>query len=338
MAKEKLKTINDIAKLANVSKATVSKVINDYPDVNKDTKRKILKIMREHNYWPNATARSLSTNKSLTIGIFDPSRLNNFFFREVFEGVEYTLGTHGYDILYFTNKRWGDTWVDFSFTEKCYNRNVDGVLLMGFGQIESDYFARLLNSDIPTVAVDLDIVGKNASYVMSDNVNGARLAVEYLYKMGHEKIGMIMGPSGFKPAKDRFLGFQKTINKLGLRYNSDWVLSGEYGQKTGFEYIERILKLEDRPTAIFSEDIFSIGIINALKKKKMFVPKDFSLVGFDNIELSKHYNLTTIDQNQFNLGKAASELLLKILNKENFSPVIMPASLVERGSCYNLSS
>ncbi|MFW6047646.1 MAG: LacI family DNA-binding transcriptional regulator [Candidatus Woesearchaeota archaeon] len=336
MGQEKLKTINDIAKIANVSKATVSKVINDYPDVNEKTKKKILKIMREHNYWPNATARSLSTNKSLTIGIFDPSRLNNFFFREVFEGVEYTLGENGYDILYFTNKRWGETWVEFSFTEKCHNRNVDGVLLMGFGEINSKYFNNLLGSDIPTVAVDLDIVGKNASYVMSDNFNGARIAVDYLYNLGHRKIGMIMGPSGFKPAKDRFLGFQTKVNELGLKYNSDWVLSGQYGQKTAFEYIDRILKLEERPTAIFSEDVFSIGIINALKKRKMSVPNDFSLVGFDNVELSEHYDLTTIDQNQFALGKAASELLLKILNKKNFSPVIMPAKLVERGSCLNL--
>ncbi|MFW5981488.1 MAG: LacI family DNA-binding transcriptional regulator, partial [bacterium] len=254
LAQEKLKTINDIARIAKVSKATVSKVINDYPDVNENTKSRVLKIMREHNYWPNATARSLSTNKSLTIGIFDPSRLNNFFFREVFEGVEFTLGENGYDIIYFTNKRWGDTWVEFSFTEKCHNRNVDGVLLMGFGEIEPGYFTNLLNSDIPTVAVDLDLVGKNASYVMSDNVNGARMAVEYLYKMGHRKIGMIMGPGGFKPAKDRFLGFQTKINELGLKYNPDWILSGEYDQKTSYEYLEKIMYLSDRPTAIFSED------------------------------------------------------------------------------------
>ncbi|MFW6021949.1 MAG: LacI family DNA-binding transcriptional regulator [Halanaerobiaceae bacterium] len=335
MGKEKLKTttINDIARIADVSKATVSKVINNYPEVSQETRKKILKIMKENNYWPNATARSLSTNKSDIIGIFDPSRLNNFFFREVFEGVEYVLGEEGYDIIYFTNKRWGDTWVDFSFTEKCRNRSVDGVLLMGFGNINNNKFYSLLKSNIPTVSVDLDVVGKNASYVCSDNVSGAKTAVNYLYNLGHRKIGMVMGPGGLKPARDRFLGFQAAINELNLKYNSDWVYSGEYIEETGYEYVDIILRKKDRPTAIFAEDIFAIGIINALKENGYKVPDDFSIIGFDNIELSKHYNLTTIDQNQFGLGKVASQLLLKIIRKENFSPIISATKLVERGSC-----
>ncbi|MFW5981600.1 MAG: LacI family DNA-binding transcriptional regulator [Halanaerobiaceae bacterium] len=333
MGQEKLKTINDIAKIANVSKATVSKVINDYPDVNENTKKKILKIMQEHNYWPNATARSLSTNKSYTIGIFDPIKLNNFFFREVFEGVEFALGERGYDILYFSNKNRENSWVDFSFSDYCYNRNVDGVLLMGFGIVKQGFFNNLLESDIPTVAVDLDLLGKKASYVMSDNVGGARIAVDYLYKKGHRKIGMITGPNGFRPAQDRFLGFQTRLNELGLKYNSEWIFSGQYCQQTAFDYIDKILKLNDRPTAIFSEDIFSIGIINALKRRNMSVPQDFSLVGFDNIELSKHYDLTTIEQNKYDLGKSASELLINIINENNFSPVIIPTKIIERGSC-----
>src|SRR5690554_1352341 len=162
-------TIKDIAKIARVSKATVSKVINRHPGVKEETKRNVLRVMRENNFWPNSIARSLSTSKSYTIGIFDPGRLNNFFFREVFEGIERELGMKGYDILYFTDKKWDGSWVNFGYTEISKNRSVDGVILMGFGRIDMTEFQDLLHSDMPAVFIDLDLVGKNASYVISDN-------------------------------------------------------------------------------------------------------------------------------------------------------------------------
>lgn len=326
-------TIKDIAKIANVSKATVSKVLNNYPGVKEETRENIIKIMKQHNYWPNSIARSLSANKSYTIGIFDPGNLNNFFFREVFEGIESVLGEKGYDILYFTNKKWDDLWVNFSYKEKCKNRNVDGVLMMGFGKVDISQFDKLLESDIPTVFIDLDLVGRNASYVTSDNINGAKTAVKYLNNLGHKRIALIMGPNGFKVAQDRFFGFQTALDELNLPYNPDWIFSGEYSLETGYNAMLEMLKMKERPTAIFGEDLFVIGAIRALRDNGLEVPKDFSLIGFDDIELSKHYDLTSISQDKFGLGEAASRLLLKIINKSNFSPLVLPTKLVERKTC-----
>ena len=326
-------TINDIARMADVSKATVSKVINDYPGVNPKTKEKVLEVMRDNNYWPNATARSLSTNRSFTIGIFDPSRLNNFFFREVMEGIESLLGEKGFDILYFTNKNWGDTWVDFSFAEKSLNRNIDGVLMMGFGEVDFSQFNKLIQSKIPTVFIDLMIEGKKTSYVTSDNISGAKKAIKYLYKMGHRDIGIIRGPSGFKPAEDRFKGFRETLTELDITYHPEWVKADDYSEEAGYKKMKELLQLDEKPTAIFCEDIFAVGAIQVLKENKLEVPDDISFIGFDDIELSRHYGLTTIAQDKIKIGRKAAELLLKIIYKEEFSPVIIPTELVERKSC-----
>jgi len=326
-------TINDIAKIANVSKATVSKVINNYPGVKEETKKHVLKVIKEQNYWPNSIARSLSTNKSFIIGIFEPVKINNFFFREVFEGIENVMGEEGYDILYFTNKLWEDSWLKFSFKEKCVNRGVDGVIMMGFGRVNLSEFDGLLNSNIPAVFVDLDLVGSNTSYVTSNNVEGAEMAIKYLAGLGHKKIAMIKGPIGFKLANDRFTGYQRTIHVLNLEYNPDWVFSGEYSIETGYNAINEILKMRNRPTAIFAEDIISIGVMRGLKENGLSVPDDFSLMGFDNIELGRHYGLTTINQDRNGLGEAASRLLMDIINKKNFSPVVLPVELIERDTC-----
>lgn len=326
-------TINDIAKIAKVSKATVSKVINNYPGVKEETKKHVLNVIREQNYWPNSIARSLSTNKSFIIGIFEPININNFFFREVFEGIENVFGEEGYDILYFTNKRWEDSWIKFTFKEKCMNRGVDGVIMMGFGRVNLSEFDELLNSNIPTVFIDLDLVGSNTSYVTSNNVDGAEMAIRYLAGLGHKKIAMIKGPTGFKLANDRFTGYQKTLHDLNLEYNPEWVFSGEYSIETGYNAIHRMLKMDNKPTAIFAEDIISIGVINGLKENGLSVPEDFSIIGFDNIELCRHYGLTTISQDRNGLGEAASRLLLNIINKKNFSPVILPVNLIERNTC-----
>jgi LacI family transcriptional regulator/LacI family purine nucleotide synthesis repressor len=326
-------TINDIAKLAKVSKATVSKVLNGHPGVKDETRKNILRIMKQNNYWPNSIARSLSTNKSYTIGIFDPMRLNNFFFREVFEGIESVFGEQGYDILYFANKKWDNSWVNYGYKEKCEDRNVDGIIMMGFGRVDSSQFDSLLQSDIPTVFIDLDLVGRNASYVTSDNINGAKTAINYLYNLGHRKIAMLMGPSGFRVAHDRLLGFQTAVNELNIEYNPDWLFNGEYEIETGYNAMQEILKMPKKPTAIFGEDILAIGAIKAIEDNGFSVPEDFSVVGFDDIELSRHYDLTTISQDIIGLGESAAKLLLRIIEKANFPPVILPTKLIERKTC-----
>lgn len=331
-------TIKDIAKKAGVSTATVSRVLNNYPDVSLKTREKIIKIIKELNYTPSAVARSLSTNKSYTVGIFFTDHFNTGlqhpFFREVIFGMEKEFGENGYDMVYFTNRRWGDS---FSYTEKCKNRHVDGVILIGVPKTDPN-LNKLLDSEIPTVFIDLDVIGKNASYVISDNAMGARQAVEYLYNLGHRKIGMITGLNITIPTQERLKGFLQAVNKLQLPYNPQWIVNGQYNEEAGYAAMQQIIEMEDRPTAIFCHsDIMAIGAIKAIYDSGMEVPKDFSVIGFDNIEISGYFKpgLTTIHQDKPGMGKEAAKLLLKIINNsgQSHAPVILPTKLMERETC-----
>lgn len=331
-------TIKDIANQADVSTTTVSRVINDHPDVNDETRKKILKIIKKNNYRPNTVARSLSTSKSYTIGVFFTDHFNSGlhhpFFREVIYGLEKSLGNEGYDIVYFTNRQWGDK---FSYLEKCKDRHVDGVVLMGVLKDDPN-LPKLLASDIPVVFVDIDIKRENASYVISDNVSGAKKAVKYLYGLGHSKIGMLMGIKTAKPTNDRFIGFKEALKDLDLNYKSNWIFNGKYSEEGGYRAAEKMLNLSDRPTAIFCQsDGMAIGAMRAIEDAGFKVPDDFSVIGFDDIEVSSYVKpaLTTIKQNKKKMGESATKLLMSMMEKsnKNSSPIILPVELIERDSC-----
>jgi LacI family transcriptional regulator len=332
-----LVTIDDVARMAEVSKSTVSKVINNYSGVSSKTRERVLKAMKECNYWPNATARSLTTSRSGIVGLFVASQLNDRFFREVLDGLETSLGEKAYDILYLSSRRADNTGSRFGFVEKARDRHVDGVIFLSYLKTEIQGFDEILGSDIPVVFVDVDLVGKRASYVMSDNLKSGSLAAEYLVRMGHRAIGLIDGRHYSKPAQDRLTGFQKTLAEYEVPYNPDWVFRGEFSEEAGYHAMQEILSMSRRPTAIVAQDLMAIGAIKALRDAGLSVPEDMSIVGFDDIELSRHYDLTTVRQKKDVMGREAGELILRIIRGEVFSPVTVDTEFVERGSCRRLA-
>jgi len=331
-------TIKDIAQIANVSTTTVSRVINNYPDVSDKTRKKIKKIIQEKNYRPNSVARSLSTNKSNSIGIFFTDHFNSGlhhpFFREVIYGMEKSLGNKGYDIVYFTNRHWGEK---FSYVEKCKDRNVDGVALMGVLKNDPN-IKKLLNSNVPSVFVDVDISGNYSSYVISDNIEGSKKAINYLYDLGHRKIGMLMGIDTSKTSQDRLKGYKQALTELNLSFNKDWVFDGKYSEEGGYKAIKNMLKLRSYPTAIFCQsDGMAIGAMKAIEDSSLKITDDFSIIGFDDIEASRYVKppLTTIAQNKEKMGSSVSKLLIKMIEekKQNVDPIKLPVKLIKRESC-----
>ncbi len=330
-------TIKDIARKANVSITTVSKVMNNYSDISEETKKKVQKIIEDNNYRPNANARSLSTNKSYSIGLFfkdhQNSGLRHPFFRDIIYGLEQEFCNFGYDLILFSNK-WGDK---FKYLEKCNHRKVDGAILMGMPRTDAD-LKELLEAKIPSMFIDLDILGETASYVMSNNVKGAKLAVKHLYELGHRKIATIMGENMTKPAQDRLEGYKEALKEYDIPFRKEWSLEGEFSEKYGFKSMQKLIEQKERPTAIFCQgDQIAIGAIKAIHKSKYDVPADFSVIGFDDIEISRYIEpqLTTIQQNKFEMGKKAAKQLINIINhpEEKYSPVILPTKLVKRKSC-----
>lgn len=331
-------TIKDIAQKAGVSVATVSKVLNNYPDVSEKTKDKVRQVVKACNFRPNAVARSLTTNKSYSIGVFFTDHFNTGlqhpFFREVIFGMEKTLGQNGYDLLYFADRKWGE---NFSYREKCKNRHVDGVILIGVARDDAN-LGELLDSDLPVVFVDIDILGKNSSYVISDNTNGAAMAVRYLHSLGHTEIGMIMGLTSTKTTQDRLIGFQMALQELKLSYNSKWLVNGDYTEEGGYLGMNQLLQNKQLPTAVFCQgDNMAIGAMKAIEEAGYKVPDDFSVIGFDDIEVSRYVKpgLTTIRQDKLEMGRSAAELLLKMINEPygTYLPLILPVEVVERESC-----
>lgn len=335
-----LATIKDIAKLAGVSITTVSKVINNYPDIGQETRKKVIKIMEKANYRPNAIARSLSTNKSNSIGVFihfHPSRgLHHIFFHEVLFALETKLGKKGYDFVYFSDLKWKKT---CNYLAKCLNRHIDGAVLMGVSV--DDNLDELLQSEIPVVLLDLDISGNNASYITSDNVSGAKQVVNHLYKLGHQNIGMIAGEVTF-PTKCRSKGFLEEINNLHMTTKTDWIVNTSYSEEGGYKAMTEMLKRKDLPTAFFCHsDMIAIGAMKAIKDTGYSVPDDFSIIGFDDVEISSYINpnLTTIKQDTYLMGDTAADILQTMMNNpdKTSNPFVLPVELVVRESCKKIN-
>jgi len=309
-------TIKDIAKKAEVSVATVSKVMNGYDDIGEVTKAKVLKIIKENNYRPNANAQSLRTNKSFLVGLFfkdhQDSGVKHPFFRGIISGLEERLLENNYDMILFS-ANWED---QFSYLEKCQFRNVDGAILMGVPK-DDPKLPELLKAKIPSVFIDLDISDAKASYIISDNEKGAREAVRHLAELGHQKIAVIEGEEITIPTQKRLAGYKAEMKAQNLEIKDDWIIQGRFSVDGGIKAMEKILKLEDRPTAIFCMgDEIAVGAMQTIKEAGLNVPDDFSIVGFDDIEISQYLNpaLTTIRQQKDEMGIEAANMVLEMIN------------------------
>jgi len=335
-----LLTIKDIAKKAGVSTATVSKVMNGYDDIGEETKLKVQRIIKENNYRPNANAQSLRTKKSFLVGLFfkdhQDSGLKHPFFRGIISGMEDTLIENNYDMILFA-ANWED---QFSYLDKCQFRNVDGAVLMGVPKNDPK-LPELIEAGIPLVFIDVDIEDKRVSYIISDNIDGAKKAVRHLAELGHEKIAIITGEAITVPTQMRLKGYREEMEAQNASINEDWIIEGRFSVDGGYEAMQKLLKIEDRPTAIFCQgDEIAIGAMKAIKEAGLKVPDDFSIVGFDDIEISQYLNpaLTTIRQQKEEMGIEAADMIIKLINhkEEKVEPEVIKTKLIERSTTKKL--
>ena len=185
-------TIRQLARLSGVSIGTVSRALNGYSDVNADTRERIIRLAREHDYTPAAAARSLVTQRSHVVGVFLETGeghpdLQHPFFHEVLVGLKNAIGECGYDLLLFASDRPGNGYGEHSYLKRCRHHSVEGAVLMGVDP-EDPEVRRLLRSGLPCVGVDVECTGPSAAYIVSDNESGSALAVRHLYALGHRRI------------------------------------------------------------------------------------------------------------------------------------------------------
>lgn len=332
-------TIYEIAEKAGVAPGTVSKVFNNYKQINEKTREKVLAVAKEMGYVPNIAASSIKTNQSYLIGVIFPENvgigLNHQFFSAILESFRNRMGEHGYDTIFINNKLGNNT---IGYLDHCKYRNVDGAFIITALEDDLDV-KKLLNSHIKCVTTDMVI--DQIPYVLSDNHEGAKLAVDYLYDQGHRKIGHIAGPLSTMPGGERFEGYLEALEALGISFDPMWMAESEWftyeaAHEATLKYIEQF-DADSMPTALFvSSDLMALAVIDALSTKKIKVPDDMSIVGFDDIEIAKYATpkLTTVHQNTKVIGETVADTLYRSILDESQHIMVprVPVSLIIRES------
>ena len=315
-------TIRDVAKKSNVSLMTVSRVVNKKGNISKATAAKVLKAIRELNYRPNITARSLAAKKSDFIAIIVPD-ISNPFFSEMMKGAEDFARENGYNI--FLGDTEGKVELEKEYIDAAINRMADGIVLVA-PRLENNLICEI-NDNIPLVIVDRSINKNDIPQVYIDNLKGATSAVEHLINLNHKRIAFLSGPRGVQDSLQRENGYVMALEKYNIPVNPKLMLTGDFSFKGGRDAFEKFFSNYPKPTAIFaSNDIMAFGLIQRAHEMNVKVPKDVSIVGFDDISLSSLVNppLTTVRHPMLKMGSKAVELLINKLNnkvdtKINFS-------------------
>jgi LacI family transcriptional regulator len=302
----------------------------------------VLDTARKLDYAPSAAARTLVKRRSQLIGVVlytgaEHPDIGHPFFQDVLVGLKHGIGARGYDLLLFATEQphsSGDG--AHSYLRRARQHRVDGVVLMGVDRTDPEV-ARLLEADIPLIGVDLDVSGPRATYVASDNVGGARLAVRHLHDLGHRRIATVNGPEDSKPGADRLLGFRAELQALGLEGRAGYEQPGDFYTESGETAMQALLALPEPPTAVFAaSDLMAVGAIKVARDAGMTVPGDLAVVGFDDIQLASLLDpsLTTIRQDKFGLGLAATRALVDQIENPDVTPPVLtlPVELVVRAS------
>ncbi len=332
-------TINDIAKLTNVSKSTISRVINRSGPVASQTRERVMKAIDALNYQPNEIARSLSLKRTKTIGIIvqdirNPYYAESCWYAErMFKRFEYKT------IICNADNNPED---EATILDNMRFRNVDGILCVGIQEDASRIVGFLTKTDIPLVLVDREIKNFDIKQVVIDNEYGGHLVADYLFSLGHRDIAFVT--SKFTEAeRHRLAGFQEAFINRNLYLSPDFIItqSEEQWHKGECPALVELFKTDAPPTAIFaSNDFKAFHVLNILKKNNISVPEEVSLVGYDDVDAASYVSpaLTTVHQPMDQLIDNGAQLLLKLINSEEAEDMetILRPWLVERESTKEL--
>lgn len=310
--------IKKIAERANVSTATVSRLINKTSYISPETAEKVWSAIDELGYYPNVNARGLASGRSLLLGLI-VSDIVNPFFPELVKSFEEAAMQQGYEII--TANTNYDPARTAQRVRRLIERRVDGVAVMT-SEMDQTLIDELSTRGIPIVFLDTGKVRENISNVRIDYEQGISEAVNHLLELGHRQIGFISGPLGLKSAKIRRSAFLRFLRKRGIIESKELVTVGDHKIGGGKAAMMRLLKLEKRPTAVLaSNDLTAIGALQALRVSGLRVPEDMSLIGFDDIDLSQSTDppLTTVNVSRARVAESAFMSLFKHINGETKS-------------------
>jgi len=327
--------IREIAKRAKVSTATVSRTINRIPTVNPALAKRVWKVVDELGYYPNTQARALVSGRSRIFGLI-VSEITNPFFPEIVQVFETIAVQHHYEIL-LTSTVHDPRRMETS-VRRMIERRVDGVAVMTFG-MEELLLEDLKIRNVPLVFVDVGPSRPRVSNIRIDYLHGIRQAVQHLAALRHQRIAFITGPLHLKSAVARKNAFTQSMEEIGLPVEPGLVVEGDHGVEGGMAGLAKLLPVRPRPTAVLcSNDMTAIGVMRQSYEEKISIPRDLSVVGFDDIRLSQFVlpPLTTVQMSQAELARLAFHALLTDVQRETPAPegteYVLKTSLVLRKS------
>lgn len=327
-------TIYDVAREAGVSMATVSRVVNNNPNVKPQTRKKVFEAIERLGYRPNAVARGLASKKTTTVGVVIPD-ISNQIFAEVARGIEDIANMYHYNIILCNADKRKEK--EIRVINTLLEKQVDGLLFMG-GVVTEDHLVAFRTSSVPIVLCATADENDVMPSVDIDHELAAYDAVKLLIDQGHKRIAMISG-SLQDPANGyaRYQGYKKALEEAGIPVTEELVRVGNYKYESGIEAAKYFLELPTRPTAIFAAtDEMAIGAIHTVQDHGLSVPNDISIISVDNIRMASMVRpqLTTVAQPMYDIGAVSMRLLTKLMNKETVTQtkVVLPHETIVRKS------
>ncbi|UOQ48333.1 LacI family transcriptional regulator [Gracilibacillus caseinilyticus] len=331
-------TIREIAKMAGVSPGTVSKVINQTGSISPNTIQKVKRVIEDTGYQPSFSAKALATKKSNMIGLIYAGEVhvefNHPFFNQVINAFKNSVGQLGYDLLVFSNQSFNIGKEDYVARAKHYQ--LDGCLIIAGEHIEEAIY-QLDQSDIPTVAVDLELSGERSSYVMADNEKISRQVVEYFYLNGIRKVAFIGGQEDSVISNVRKEAFEQSMKDYGMDLRNEWIKYGNYFEESGYQKMKEIIESGHIPDAVYAvSDMMALGVIKAIKEAGFSIPNDIKVIGCDDIEACRYSDpaLATVKQDQVKIGRLAANILHDLISERTVQKAVYvdPELIIRRSS------
>jgi LacI family transcriptional regulator len=331
-------TLEDIAKKAGVSRSTVSRVINNHPNVSEPVRKRVLDIIQNTGFQPNAVARSLASQRSWTIGLVLPHSVSFFFvdpyYPHLTKGIAQACNQFNYTLALFLVANKDDE--DKLFPRISHKGFLDGVVVQSGHHGDQGIIGRMIDAGIPIVVAGRPFRFDNVSYIDVNNVEAAKTAVNHLIRLGRRRLGTITGPHNSTVGVDRLEGFKQAIQENGLVSEEGLITEGDFTEGGGYEAMKKLIP--NRPDAIFAaSDTMAMGAMRAAREENLRIPEDVAFVGFDDLPAAAYPNirLTTIRQPTAQFGFKAVEILIEMIESGDREPrhIIMETEMIIRESC-----
>jgi DNA-binding LacI/PurR family transcriptional regulator len=335
MSKKSVKTIADIARLAGVSKSTVSRALNDSPLIGIETKERIRSIARKHDFQINVPARQLSMQQSRTIAFVTHAYHKEFsvadlFGLEIMGGISSGLYAHGYDMLVVhvdpRETGWAHQYLDTG--------RVDGFILMTSTR-KQHHIKALVEMGAPFIVWGIPLPNHSYPSVTGDNFTGGRLATEHLIRCGKKRIAFLGGPADEREVQLRYRGYESVLLETGRSIDPALIAHGDFSNTSGASAMRHLLeKAPDLDAVFVNSDLMAIAAMDVIREQGSRVPEDIAVVGYDDLSIAEHSNppLTTIRQNIPLAGKLLAQNLVQYLQTSVVTNVSMPVELIVRKS------